>query len=70
MCTRLTGFYHVKSYPTKGVTFSHQDSLRQFSGFWGDRRKKEVGDFGKSPAFNNFAKSCAKEVMFSSVTVS
>lgn len=36
----------------------------------GDRRKKEVGDFGKSPAFDNFAISCAKGVMFSSVKVS
>lgn len=42
VCTHLTGFYHVKSYPTKGVTFSHQDSRGQFSGFWGIVERKKL----------------------------
>lgn len=53
VCSRLSGFHHVKSYPTKGATFSNQDTLGSFQDL-GDRRKKEVGEFGKCPALDNF----------------
>lgn len=50
VCSRLSGFYHVKSYPSNGLSFSTKEPEAIFQDL-GNRRRKEVGEFGRCAAF-------------------
>lgn len=57
MCPRLSGFYHVKSYPSNGLRFSTKEPEAIFQDLGGIVDGKKLANTVGVQLFDNFTKS-------------